>query len=147
MTDPSKQRKRFVQKLGGMTVNKIAVASITSGFPLPPITASTALVIEHVGRKTGRKRRTPMGFARGTNGSVDVVAEHGEGSDWVKNALRAGEVRVWKGGRKFRGTPALDPDMDPEEVWKKMRSRSVAAFGKLMAHEPKVVHISIQPIP
>lgn len=147
MIDPSRKRKRFFQKLGGMTVNKAAIASITSGFPLPPITASTALVVEHVGRKTGQRRRTPMGFAQASADSVDVVAEHGEHSDWVKNALLAGEVQVWIGGKRFRGKPALDTDRDPEDVWKKMRSGSVAALGKLLAFEPKVVHISLEPLP
>ncbi|HVF11706.1 MAG TPA: nitroreductase family deazaflavin-dependent oxidoreductase [Actinomycetota bacterium] len=125
----------------------MAVASITSGFPLPPISASTALVVEHVGRKTGRTRRTPMGFAKGSADSVDVVAEHGEHSDWVKNALLAGEVQVWIGGKRFRGKPALDPDRDPEDVWKNMRSRSVAAFARFLSSEPKVVHITLEPLP
>lgn len=147
MIDPSRKRKRLIQKLGGSTINKIVVASITSGIPLPPITASTALVVGHVGRKTSQTRRTPMGFAKGSADSVDVVAEHGEYSDWVKNALLAGEVQVWIGGKRFRGKPALDPDRDPEDVWKNMRSRSVAAFGKLMSFEPKVVHISLEPLP
>lgn len=88
-----------------------------------------------------------MGFARGSADSVDVVAEHGEHSDWVKNALLAGEVQVWIGGERFRGIPALDPATDPEAVWMKMRSKSVAGVGKLLSFEPKVVHISLEPLP
>ena len=60
-------------------------------------------LLETTGRRTGRRRRTPVG--NGLDGDVFwVVSEHGERSAYVKNLIADPRVRVkvglrWRTGR------------------------------------------------
>ena len=68
-------------------------------------------LLETTGRKTGRKRWTPIG--NGLDGDVFwLVAEQGHEGDYVKNLLADPAVRV-KVGRRWRsGTAEIVPDDD-----------------------------------
>src|SRR5262249_60826546 len=79
-------------------------------------------LIETVGRKSGRVRRTPVG--NGLKGDTFwVIAEHGRHSDWVRNILANPRVRVKVNGRWRNGTGHLMPDDDPL-----VRQRSLEPF-------------------
>jgi len=72
----------------------------------------TPALIETVGRKTGRVRRTPVG--NGLKGDTFwVIAEHGRHAGWVCNILANPRVRVKVNGRWRTGTANLMPDDDP----------------------------------
>lgn len=137
----SRRAKRTVQRLGGAVVNPISRFIIMKNLPIPPL-RSNALVVEHVGRRSGTVRYTPMGFVREPTGALLVVAEHGMGADWLRNGLAAGRVRVHVGGQVSEMVPQPLPDEDPYAVWSQMRSWSVAAFGRALAHRPMVVLFS-----
>lgn len=69
-------------------------------------------LLETVGRKSGRLRRTPVG--NGLKGDAFwVIAEHGRHSDWVRNILANPRVRVKVNGCWRSGTGHLMPDDDP----------------------------------
>ena len=133
--------KKAVQRFGGAVVNPISKAILLNELPIPPLSTSTALIVEHVGRRTGQVRMNPMGFVVDASGDLLVVAEHGVRADWLKNADAAGHAVVHIGRDSFEVVAEPVPQADPYEVWSLMKSRSVAAFGKLLAHNPMVIRL------
>lgn len=75
-------------------------------------------LLETVGRKTGKPRRTPVGNGR-VGQQFWLVAEHGSNASYVRNIEKNPRVRVkLREGfraRWHRGTAALLPDDDPRE--------------------------------
>ncbi len=63
------------------------------------------VVIEHVGRHSGRTHRTPlMAFRRG--GTVTIALTYGRDIDWLKNITAAKHSRMLIGGEVLRlGAP------------------------------------------
>ena len=59
---------------------------------------ATYAVIVHVGRKSGRTYRTPVGAGPTTDGFV-VGLPYGPGADWVRNVVAAGGAMVEHDGR------------------------------------------------
>jgi deazaflavin-dependent oxidoreductase (nitroreductase family) len=58
-------------------------------------------IVEHVGRRSGRVRRTPVNVFR--HGDRYVVAlTYGRDSQWVRNVLAAGGCEVLTAGRRLR---------------------------------------------
>jgi deazaflavin-dependent oxidoreductase (nitroreductase family) len=74
--------------------------------------AGAPALLETTGRKSGVRRRTPVG--NGLDGDrFWIVAEHGRHSDWVRNIRANPRVRVKVNGRWRSGTGHLMPDDDP----------------------------------
>ena len=75
-------------------------------------------MIETVGRKTGKARRTPVGHGRVGN-QFWIVAEHGNKAAYVRNIAQNSRVRVkTRNGlrsRWYSGTAHLLPEDDPRE--------------------------------
>ena len=75
-------------------------------------------LLETIGRKTGKPRRTPVGDGR-VAGRFWVVAEHGGQAGYVRNITQNPRVRVKvREGLRMRwhaGTAHLLPDDDPRE--------------------------------
>jgi deazaflavin-dependent oxidoreductase (nitroreductase family) len=68
-------------------------------------------LLETIGRKSGRPRRTPVGD--GTRGDTFwVIAEHGRHSDWVRNLMADPRVRVKSAGRWRSGKARVMPNDD-----------------------------------
>lgn len=88
-------------------------------------------LLETVGRKSGRFRRTPIG--NGLKGDTFwIIAEHGRRSDWVRNILANPRVRVKVNGRWRSGTGHLIPDDDPvarQQGLDPVNARFVRFFG------------------
>jgi deazaflavin-dependent oxidoreductase (nitroreductase family) len=75
-------------------------------------------LLETIGRKTGKPRRTPVGDGR-VGEQFWLVAEHGMKAGYVRNIARNPRVRLqlrvgWK-GRWHTGTAHLLADDDPRE--------------------------------
>lgn len=136
--------QRAVQRVGRRTINPVAVTLLRLGLPAPPYTPRSALVMETVGRRTGKRRVTPMGYAREPDGSLLVVAEHGRRADWVRNALAAGTVRVWLGRQEHRGRITVLDDVAPEDVLRRIGPvHRIIVRG--LASEPRAVRIDLLP--
>ncbi|HYL63590.1 MAG TPA: nitroreductase/quinone reductase family protein [Candidatus Methylomirabilis sp.] len=75
-------------------------------------------LLETVGRKTGKARRTPVGNGR-VGGQFWIVAEHGTKAAYVRNIASNPRVRVkLREGLRARwhtGTASLVADDDPRE--------------------------------
>ena len=70
------------------------------------------VVLETTGRKTGRRRETPVGMK--VDGDVGwMVSEHGRHSSYVANIEADPRVRVKVGGRWREGTAHILDDDDP----------------------------------
>ena len=75
-------------------------------------------LLETIGRKTGKPRRTPVGDGR-VGSQFWLVAEHGSKASYVRNIAKNPRVRVnLREGFRARwhtGTASLLPDDDPRE--------------------------------
>ncbi|MDT5080257.1 MAG: hypothetical protein QOJ80_4894 [Mycobacterium sp.] len=60
-------------------------------------------VIEHRGRRSGKRYRTPV-MAFVADGEFVVVLNYGTQSDWVRNVEAAGSAGVLHRGKRFRLT-------------------------------------------
>lgn len=79
-----------------------------------PSTAGTILVINHVGRVSGKLHATPVNYAE-YEGTVFCLAAFGAGADWFKNLMLHPRVEVWlPGGRWIM--EASDHDYRPDRV-------------------------------
>jgi deazaflavin-dependent oxidoreductase (nitroreductase family) len=110
------------------------------GLPAPPYTRRNAVILETVGRKSGRVRRTPVGFA-GDGGRIVVVAEHGPKADYVRNALaREGRLRVFhEGAWKDAHLRLLDDDPEP---WLQRMNPRQASFVRRLGTDLRAVEIT-----
>jgi deazaflavin-dependent oxidoreductase (nitroreductase family) len=57
------------------------------------------LVLETVGRRSGKTYKTPLG-ALGHDGGLYVIATRGPQTDWYQNALVAGRVQITRAGQR-----------------------------------------------
>jgi deazaflavin-dependent oxidoreductase (nitroreductase family) len=57
-------------------------------------------VVHHVGRRSGRVRRTPVNLFRSGDRYV-IALTYGSGAQWVRNVLAAGRVEVETRGRRL----------------------------------------------
>lgn len=124
-------------------VNKISVAILKSGLPIPPLTRNTALLIETKGRRTGKTCMTPAGYSLVDARHVKIVSERGEHSDWFRNANANGDVHVWIGGQRHRAKVQLLDNEDPIQAWQQQRSVLVVMAAKATARGPKVVGVEL----
>ena len=136
--------RRTVQRIGRHTFNPVAVGLLRLGLPAPPYTPRSALVMETVGRRSGKRRATPMGYVRDGDASLLVVAERGRRADWVRNARAAGTVRVWLGRQAHRGRVTVLDDPDPADVLRRIGPVH-GMVVRTLADEPKVVRIDLLP--
>ena len=82
---------------GFKTLNRLMLFMWRLGFGQwlhHPKLGGCIMVITHTGRKSGRRRRTPVNYARVGN-DVYCTAGFGAGSDWVRNILVHPNVEVW----------------------------------------------------
>ncbi|MGH2707817.1 MAG: nitroreductase family deazaflavin-dependent oxidoreductase [Actinomycetota bacterium] len=135
--------KRTIQRLSRVTLNPVLCSFIRMGLPLPGMGRKKALVMETVGRKSAKLRRTPMGCLQVAPNRVLVVAERGRQADWVRNARAGGSVRIWFAGGRYRGTVSLLDEEDPEALLRRMGNPLHASTVRLLAHRPKVVAIDL----
>jgi deazaflavin-dependent oxidoreductase (nitroreductase family) len=110
-------------------------------------------LLETIGRKTGKPRRTPVGDGR-VGGQLWIVAEHGAKAGYVRNIASNPHVRVkLRNGFRVRwhtGTASLLPDDDPRERQRWLArqapgSAANAAAVRLFGTELLSVRIDLDP--
>ena len=96
-------------------------------------------LLETIGRKTGKPRRTPVGNGR-VDGQFWLIAEHGKNAGYVRNMARTPRVRLkLRQGLRVRwhnGTAHLLPDDDPRE-----RQRWLASQVSGTSNNARVVRL------
>lgn len=119
--------------------NAVTKLALLVGIPRPPYTRENALIVETVGRRSGKRRRIPVGYLD-DGGRIIVVVEDGSGAQWVRNALaNDGRLRIHLRGA-WRPARLRMLDADPESCLRRM-NRLHAAFVRLEASTPGVVEI------
>ena len=71
------------------------------------------MVITHTGRKTGRRRRTPVNYAT-VDGEVYCTAAFGGVSDWYRNVRAHPEIQVWLPDGWWAGVVEEVPESDAQ---------------------------------
>ena len=114
--------------------------SLRLGIPSPPYTRGNAIIVETVGRRSGKRRRVPVGFLE-EDGKLIVVAEDGLAASWVRNALDTeGRLRVFLRG-SWRDA-RLEPRPGDPEVYLRRMNKAHAAFVRMESSVPEIVEIT-----
>jgi deazaflavin-dependent oxidoreductase (nitroreductase family) len=81
-------------------VNRVATNRVlgTIAWAVPPLA-----VVHHVGRKSGRRYRTPVVAIRSADGFV-IPMTYGRDVDWARNMVRAKGCELERMGRRVRLT-------------------------------------------
>jgi deazaflavin-dependent oxidoreductase (nitroreductase family) len=90
-----KQLNRFM-----LAMFRLGLGGWVNGWPS---VGGRILVLTHVGRKTGLRRRTPLNYAI-VEDDVYCTAGFGSGSDWYRNILANPEVEIWLPDGWWAGT-------------------------------------------
>jgi deazaflavin-dependent oxidoreductase (nitroreductase family) len=119
--------------------NAITNFAILAGIPRPPYNRRNALVVETVGRRSGKRRRVPVGYLD-DGGRIIVVVEDGVKAHWVRNSLADdGRLRIYLRG-EWRAARLRVLDADPEAYLVRM-NRVHAAFVRNESSTPGVVEL------
>lgn len=119
--------------------NSITNLAIITGIPRPPYTRRNALVLETVGRRSGKRHRIPVGYLD-DDGRVIVVVEDGPRANWVRNALaRDGRLRIHFRGH-WREAKLRMLEDNPEPYLRRM-NRIHAGFVRLESSTPSVAEL------
>lgn len=122
--------------------NAITNFAIIIGIPRPPYTRKNALVIETVGRKSGRRHRIPVGYLADGD-RILVVVEDGLRSNWVQNALaQDGRLRIHLRGR-WRPAKLRMLEADPEYYLTRM-NRVHAGLVRSHSSSPGVAELIVE---
>ena len=93
-------------------------------------------LLETIGRKTGKPRRTPVGNGR-VGGQFWIVAEHGQKAGYVRNIAASPRVRLkLRDGlrsRWYAGTANLLAEDDPRERQRWLRNQLPASASNAAA--------------
>jgi len=87
---------RIRRSLRGMNRGMLLVWRLGLGWTAEiwPAGFGRLMVIEHVGRRTGTRYRTPVNFTR-RDGAVYCLAGFGPRTDWLRNLAAAPDTAVW----------------------------------------------------
>jgi deazaflavin-dependent oxidoreductase (nitroreductase family) len=120
--------------------NPLRMWPLRLGLPSPPYTRRNAIIVETIGRRSGKRRRVPVGFLE-DNGKLIVVAEDGLAASWVQNALaRDGRLRVFLHGR-WRDA-RLKPRPGAPETYLGRMGKVHAAFVRIESSRPTLIEIT-----
>lgn len=127
---------RFLQQGPGPCMKfvfKLPILQYQLGLQAP--IASQILILTTTGRKSGKKRRTALGYGYDPNlNAYSVMTGWGGKSDWYLNALKNPQVEIWVAKRKFQ---ALAKQVAGEIAVEKMKELitqnpyTVGMLGKL----------------
>ena len=82
-------------------LNRVVEPSVRKGVGSPALAPGSIIVLETIGRKTGRTSKTPLAAVR-VGRHILVSTFRGRRSGWVKNAAAQPNVRFWIGGKVRR---------------------------------------------
>jgi deazaflavin-dependent oxidoreductase (nitroreductase family) len=119
-------------------LNPFVKAAANAGLPLPGL-----VILETIGRRSGKRRRTPVGKAL-EGDTLWVLAEHRRGG-YVRNIEANPRVRVRVGRRWRQGTARVLHDDDVRERIRRMPNRMNTRVVVLMASEPVTVRVDLDP--
>ena len=108
-------------------LNSFIEPLIRAGFGSPGPCASGVILIETIGRKSGRAINLPL-MAASLGNLVVVSTVRARRSQWIKNLAANPEIRFWAGGRSRAATAFVisdDREFDREHLPAAMRGLAV----------------------
>jgi deazaflavin-dependent oxidoreductase (nitroreductase family) len=132
-------KRRLSTFLSAKVFNPVVKAAARAGIPLPGL-----VILETIGRKSGRPRRTPVGKALDGD-TLWIVAEHGRKAGYVRNLQANPAVRVKVGRRWREGTAHPMPEDDPRARQRAIRNKLNSAFVRLMGSDLLTIRIDLDP--
>jgi deazaflavin-dependent oxidoreductase (nitroreductase family) len=96
MAEKSKRRSLEVEFF--RMLNRVVEPVVRAGLGSPRIVPSGFIVLETTGRKTGKKRRSPLAATR-FGQYVIVSTFRGDRSQWVHNLAAEPKTRYWLAGK------------------------------------------------
>jgi deazaflavin-dependent oxidoreductase (nitroreductase family) len=119
--------------------NAITKLALLTGIPRPPYTRENALIVETVGRRSGKRHRIPVGYLD-DDGHIIVVVEDGLRAQWIQNALaNDNRLKVHLRGAWHEARLRM-LDAPPSSYLSRM-NRVHAAFVRIESTTPAVVEI------
>ena len=79
-------------------LNRVVEPIVRRGVGSPRLAPSGFIVLEHVGRKSGELRRSPLAATR-IGRHMIVATFRGDRSQWVRNLVAQPRTRYWTRGR------------------------------------------------
>ena len=133
-------KRRLTTTLGRYVFNPLVKAAVATGL------LRGWAILETVGRRSGERRRTPVG--NGLDGDTFwIVAEHGRRAGYVRNIEANPRVRVKVAGRWRSGTAHPMPGDDPRERQRRIGRRLNAAAVRAMGTELLTVRVDLDSEP
>lgn len=103
-----------------------------------PAGIGTYMVINHNGRTSGKRYRTPVNFAV-MDGEIYCVAGFGKSSDWYRNIVENPQVEIWHPDGWFAGTAEeIQVDSVTLPILRKIMTNS-GFVARLMGLNPKTM--------
>lgn len=94
--------------------------------------AGQILILTTTGRKSGKKRRTALGYGYDAyKNAYSVMTGWGGKSDWYQNALKDPHVEIWAGKNKFQALAKPVPSELAVEQMKNLIAHNPYAAGML----------------
>ena len=119
--------------------NAVTKLALLVGIPRPPYNRGNALLVETIGRRSGKRHRIPVGYLD-DGARIIVVVEDGTRAHWVCNALENdSRLRIHLRGA-WRAARLRILDADPDGYLSRM-NRVHAAFVRVESTTPAVVEI------
>jgi deazaflavin-dependent oxidoreductase (nitroreductase family) len=138
-------RGRIQRRLEKSVFNPLFGAALRFG-----IAPRAFALLETTGRRSGRRRLTPVG--NGFDGEVFwLVSEHGRGGDYVKNLTANPSVRVKVGRRWYQGTAIVIDDDDAHARRRRLDEangvigRADGVIFRVLASVPVTIRIDLHP--
>jgi deazaflavin-dependent oxidoreductase (nitroreductase family) len=96
-TDKNSLERQFFNSL-----NQLIEPLVRAGFGFPCFSPAGAIVLETIGRKSGRKMTVPLAATR--IGDLLLVSTVRGRSQWIKNLAANPDSRYWLGGDLYEAT-------------------------------------------
>ena len=102
-------------------LNQFVEPLVRAGLGAPVLFPAGAIVVETLGRKSGRRLNVPLVAA--LVGDLVVVSTVRRRSNWLRNLSEHPDVKYWLGGRELEATAfAIGPGIEaPEELPERVR--------------------------
>ena len=97
---------RSVARFNRRFTNRAALRSVDCRLPVLG-------VLTHLGRKTGKRYRTPL-LVFDTRDGFAILVGYGSQTHWVRNVLAGGEASIYKHGRTYA---VRHPALKASEMW------------------------------
>ena len=105
---------------------QVFVFRLTHGKGMTSMRGMPILLLNSVGRKTGKKRTTPLMYLR--NGENYVIIASNNGRDkhpsWFHNIRNSSQVEIEVPGNRLEVIPSIATETDKEQLWSQLISKA-----------------------